>query len=526
MNKSNRLESKIGRLIVGRIAGTVCNEEELEALRDGTMGGITLFKDNAVDLVQLASLINQIYRAYEGTPFVAVDQEGGPVQRFDHILTPLPSAMALGATEDWDIISAVNRINARQSKMLGINCLLAPVMDICSEPLNPIIGTRAFSDNPNKVREWARIATKAIVDEGVIAAGKHFPGHGDTKEDSHTGLAVNHADGKVLWQRELIPFKECASDLPSILVAHVWHPSIDSDKLPASLSPRVVSGLLREYLKFDGLVMTDDLLMKAITDQWGLGEAAVLSVLAGVDMLLVCGNMQQTREVHDALAEAVSSGRIPEQRLEQAIKRVETALEIADVHAYHPNRLQRTIENLREEISGDYQTSLDASKKAITVLSGKIPEEFHGEWVIVEPDHPRYKIDLAARLKETFGREGRFKEATFSCQRYNVNPDPDEVDKIGSQVEGKNCIYVTYRALLNSRQQMLGMVLAHKAIPRLTVAVDTPYDSAQMIGWKNCLATYDPSDLAIEALALILAGQGEPGGKSPVELQQNPQIRI
>jgi beta-N-acetylhexosaminidase len=527
LSTSNQVSRKIGRLIAGRIAGTQCSEEEIAGLRDGTMGGITLFKDNAEDLVQLATLINQIYRAYEGgTPFVAVDQEGGAVQRFDHILTPLPSAMSLGAIGDRSVVDLVTRINARQSKLLGINCLLAPVMDVCSEPLNPIIATRAYSDNPNIVRELAKAAALAISDEGVIPVGKHFPGHGATKEDSHTQLAVNQADGKRLWQRELIPFKDCSEFVPAILTAHVWHPSIDAEPLPGSLSPRVTSGLLREYLNFDGLVMTDDLLMKAITDKWGLGEAAVLAILAGADLILVCGSMEQTREVHTALTEAVASGRITEQRLDEAVERVESAMRLTSKNAYSPENLSGTIERLRAQISADYDTALGATCQAMTVLKGELPQDFAGEWVVVAPDHKRYPLDLAARLKEWLGKVDHHKEATVLSQRYTVNPEADECSRIAEFCAGRNCIFVSYRSLINRGQQELAKLLSQYGIPALNVSVDTPYDFVVLPDWANCLATYDPSDLAVEAAAMVIAGKREPAGACPVELRYNPQLLI
>jgi beta-N-acetylhexosaminidase len=524
LSTSSQLERKVGRLIAGRIAGTVCTDDELSALKDGTMGGITLFKDNAEDLVQLATLVNQVHRAYDGVPFVAVDQEGGAVQRFDHVLTPLPSAMALGAIGDPETVSAVTKINAVQSKLLGINCLLAPVMDLCTEPLNPIIATRAYGDNPSKVRDFARIAARAIADEGVIPVGKHFPGHGATKEDSHSKLAINHADGKVLWQRELIPFKDCAGELPSILTAHVWHPSIDEEPIPGSLSPRVTSGLLREYLKFDRLVMTDDLLMKAITDKWGLGEAAVLAVLAGADLVLVCGTMDQTREVHKALLDAVSSGRISEAQLNKSVQRIETALEIASKNAYSHENLPKTIDRLREQISADHDTALSASTKAITLLRGELPTGFDGDWVVVAPDHPRYRIDLAARLKEWFGRTEHNKEATVRSERYSLNPSSEECKRIADSCADRNCIFVTYRSLLHEGQQRLSKLLAQRAHPRLSVSVDTPYDFLVMPDWQNCLATYDPSDLSMEALAIVISEKKAPTGSCPVELKYNPQL--
>jgi beta-glucosidase-like glycosyl hydrolase len=291
-----------------------------------------------------------------------------------------------------------------------------------------------------------------------------------------------------------------------VLTAHVWHPSIDGEPLPGSLSGRVTSGLLREYLNFDRLVMTDDLLMKAITDKWGLGEAAVLAVVAGADLILVCGTMEQTHEVHKALLDAISSGRISESRLEQAVGRINAALDISKKNAYSHKNLPGVIDTLRERISADYDTAISASCKSITVLRGELPEEYSGEWIVVAPDHPRYGMDLAARLKEQFGRQEHHKQTTVLSQRYNVDPSGDECSRIADFCAGRNCIFVTYRSLLNEGQLRLGKVLAERAVPQLTISVDTPYDFLVMPDWPNCLATYDPSDLAMESAAIVISG--------------------
>src|SRR5439155_2747230 len=231
-------------------------------------------------------------------------------------------------------------------------------------------------------------------------------------------LAINEADGKLLWQRDLLPYKDCRQMVPAVLVGHIWTPSIDGDCLPASLSPRVTSGLLREYFNFDGLVMTDDLLMKAVTDKYGIGEAAVLAILAGVDQVLICGTLEQSLEAHKHISEAVDSGRISEKRIEESVRRIEKALAATSAAGKrNSEELQTAMDKLRAEIAVDSDTALGASAAAITVLRGVIPDEFDGEWVVVAPDHPRYPMKLSARLKETFGK-GKFKDVEVLEKRY------------------------------------------------------------------------------------------------------------
>src|SRR4030095_10798205 len=236
------INAAAGKLILGKVAGTVLTAEEIDLMRSGTIGGVTLFRNNAESLEQLADLVQSIRRHMLHDPIIAVDQEGGAVQRFDKVLTPLPSAMAVAAAGSVDSAKAMAQLNATEVKLLGINCLLTPALDVLSNSLNPVIGTRSFGSDPHVVRDYGIAVCQALHAAGVIAVGKHFPGHGDTLEDSHKNPAVNRADARTLWQRELVPFRGCLQYLPEVLSGHLWLPSVDNEMLPASLSERVTTG--------------------------------------------------------------------------------------------------------------------------------------------------------------------------------------------------------------------------------------------------------------------------------------------
>lgn len=528
MKELSQLEQAVGQLIIGKLPGLDIDEEGKSVLSSGIMGGITLFKENASNLEQLCKLIAAVYKFSPAPPIIAVDQEGGAVQRFDHLLTPLPSAMALAAIDDLGCLKTISDLSAKQLSLLGVNCLLAPVLDILSNPLNPVIGTRAYSSDPSKVSEYGLTVNQAISTAGLLAVGKHFPGHGATLEDSHTHLAINKSDARLLWQRELVPFRACINQLAAILTAHIWLPSIDEDTLPASLSERVTTGLLREYLGFDGLIMTDDLLMKAIADRWGVPEAAVMAILAGADQVLVCGSFNEVRSTHKALLEAVKSGRITQDRLHQSLARIKKGM--AQMKPAIPlnqksksstkagttskQQVQEQLNRLQESISAGQSIALEASRAAISVLRGKPLTAVEGQWIVVAPDHPRYKLNLASSLKKAVNNT-----VTIEDKRYSLNPSEQEIQSIVDICSNRNCIFLTYKTLSNKGQVSLGRALSANCRQCLNVATDIPYDLIGLPTWDNCLATFDPSDLAMEALSAVLSGQIEPSGTCPVSLQ-------
>ncbi|HEY9869732.1 MAG TPA: beta-N-acetylhexosaminidase, partial [Candidatus Obscuribacterales bacterium] len=455
MTDRQTLSRAAGRLIVGKVAGTKLDSAEIDALRQGIMGGITIFKQNVESREQLAGFVAAIREHSCHEPLIAVDQEGGAVQRFDKVLTPLPAAMALAAGGSLEQVRAICALNARQLQLLGINCLLAPVLDVLSNALNPVIGTRSFGSDPRLVREFGLAATRAFRDAGIMAVGKHFPGHGDTLEDSHLRLAVGRSDARTLWQRELVPFRGCLQHLPAVLTGHIWLPAVDHEELPASLSPRVTSGLLRHYLGFEGVVVTDDLLMEGITGRWGLGEAAVKAVLAGADLLLVCGDLEAVRTAHEALVQAIECGRIHESLVRKSSERIALALHFLPAagkleRADLPERLTL----LTESVEHGYEAALAASLSAVAALRGSVPDLGAEAWTVVVPQHPVFPLSLARYLAPLAPA------ARIAEQRYPLDPGESEIRWQAESCRGKNVILLTFRALKNHGQIDLAAALA------------------------------------------------------------------
>lgn len=333
------VEQKVSQLLVAGINGLEPGDDGTQAVADYQVGGIILFGRNVESAEQLTALTNGLKELNgDYSPlFLSVDQEGGRVDRMPPEVAELPAAYQFGQIADpdqrMDACFALGQALAAQCAAFGFNLDFAPVMDIWSNPDNTVIGDRAFGSDLESVTYAANETAWGILSGGVIAAAKHFPGHGDTAVDSHYGLPVVDKSLEELLDFELVPFCQAIentcvygaaggdSAIPVIMVSHILMTAIDPDR-PASLSEPVVTGLLREEMGFDGVVCTDDLTMAAVSDSYGMGEAAVLAVEAGCDLLLVCHEADNLTAARDALLEAVNSGRISQERLDESVYRI------------------------------------------------------------------------------------------------------------------------------------------------------------------------------------------------------------
>jgi beta-N-acetylhexosaminidase len=285
------------------------------------------FARNYASAAQIAAVNAEIRRAAGREVLVTVDHEGGRVQRFvDADFPPLPSGREMGEAGEAMARQAGERAGDAL-RAAGFNMNLAPVLDVDSNPANPVIGARSFGASPARVAACGVAYAQGLRSRGVAACGKHFPGHGDTSVDSHLDLPrLPHAMAR-LEQVELVPFREAVrAGIEAIMTAHVLFEAIDAS-VPATLSRTVITGLLRERLGFDGLVITDDFEMQAIADRFEPGEAAVRAVQAGCDLVLVCHTPARQRRVIQALAEAVRAGRLSRERVAESRNRLAKVLE-------------------------------------------------------------------------------------------------------------------------------------------------------------------------------------------------------
>ncbi|MBI2881990.1 MAG: beta-N-acetylhexosaminidase [Candidatus Tectomicrobia bacterium] len=329
------MKALAGSLIVAGLPGGEITEADRSLLRDLRPAGLVLYQRNARSAGQLARLCRDLAGLAEragdppptaefggAPPLLLLDHEGGRVNRLPVAFTHFPPQGALGAINDPDLTEAVFRASALEVAALGVNVHLSPVLDLWTNPENKVIGDRAFGSDPERAARHGKAAARGIRSAGLLPVGKHFPGHGDTVADSHVDLPFALADRETLKRRELFPFRRLIEDgLPALMSAHIVVPALDPDR-PATLSPKVIGEILRGEMGFGGLVLTDDMEMEAIAGRYNPGEAAVLSVEAGCDLLLFCHRADRQAAARDALAEAVQSGRIAEERLRESSERI------------------------------------------------------------------------------------------------------------------------------------------------------------------------------------------------------------
>lgn len=291
--------------------------DDARSLIAAGIGGVILFARNAGPPEAVRTLCETIHAAAPRPLLLAVDQEGGEVQRFTDGFTDIPAMRTVDASK----APGIGETLARELRAVGVNFDLAPVLDVDTNPQNPVIGARSFSANPQEVARCAGAVIEALQSGGVAACGKHFPGHGDTTVDSHHDLPVVDHDRARLDAIELVPFRAAAAaGVAAIMTAHVVVRSIDRER-PATLSPHVL-GILRREIGFTGLIVSDDLEMDAIAERHDVADAAVAAIGAGVDLVLCCHRIDRQRRVIDRLAEAIDEDASFRARAEDAAARV------------------------------------------------------------------------------------------------------------------------------------------------------------------------------------------------------------
>jgi beta-N-acetylhexosaminidase len=290
--KTQELKKIVGSLLIVGFDGTRLSDSAKNFLEQWNLGGVILFKRNIESLEQAAALNEAVYRTARVTPIVSVDHEGGRVSRLSEPFTQFPAMGKLGEVcrkrGDFQLAEQVGEAFGRELRASGFNLDWAPVLDVNSNPKNPVIGDRAFGADPEAVTEAALAFLRGLEFAGVAGCGKHFPGHGDTAEDSHHTLPQVAKDEAELWACELKPFERAvARGIPMLMTAHVRYPALDAE-WPATLSEKILQGILRHKMGFQGLVVSDDMFMKGITSGWSLEEACERFLKVGGDLLLLC----------------------------------------------------------------------------------------------------------------------------------------------------------------------------------------------------------------------------------------------
>lgn len=323
----SELDSKIGQLFMAGLPGPQMDEETEALIRDYNLGGLILFSRNIEEPIQLTRLCRDLQEAsmrYHGLPLLlAVDQEGGRVARLREPFTRFPgNATIVLDPNPVEKAMEFGLITAKEMKMVGLNMNLAPVVDVQRGELEKHLGGRTFGEDPEMVALLGRTVVRSLQENGVMAVAKHFPGLGRAGLDPHFHLPRIEADIKEIEEVNLLPFKATIDEgVSSIMTSHAIYPALDPER-PATLSPAILTHLLREKMKFDGLIITDDLEMGAVTKQWGVAQGAAAAFEAGADILLVCEDQGNLPESISIIRSKLLRDEMPFQRLYESNDRV------------------------------------------------------------------------------------------------------------------------------------------------------------------------------------------------------------
>lgn len=357
--KSMTLEEKIGQLFIVGFEGIDINDDIVNYLEDLKVGGFILFKRNINDEYQTRNLLNKIKLANSNNDFplfLAIDEEGGRVSRLPESFVKLPEAMKVGNMKDGQIAYRFGKILGERVQSLGFNMNFAPVLDINSNPNNPVIGNRAFGVNVENVINSGIQVLLGIKDSNIIPAVKHFPGHGDTAIDSHINLPLVNKTIEELNDFELLPFKEAVEkNADMVMVAHILYPKLD-ETYPATMSTKIIGGILRDNWGFQGLVVSDDMTMGAIVENYTLEYGVLTFLKAGGDIALICHGRDNPKIVIESIIDSVKAGELSEEIIDEKVYRIlaikeKYNLEDKTVEDVDLNELNNRTKRLIKEIS-------------------------------------------------------------------------------------------------------------------------------------------------------------------------------
>lgn len=323
--KSMTMEEKIGQLFILGFEGKDIEEETKHLIEDFKIGGLILFSRNIEDSNQIIQLINNLKDLNKNNKiplFISIDEEGGNVSRLPKEFKKLPQAKKIGDTRDIDLSFKFGELLGLRLKSLGFNLNYAPVMDINSNPKNPVIGNRAFGNNPEVVTSYGIPVMKGIQSMGIISGIKHFPGHGDTDVDSHINLPVINKSLEEIRDFELIPFKKSIEeDGDMIMIAHILFPNIDKE-YPSTMSKDIITYLLRKEMGFEGVIISDDLTMGAIIENYTLEGATLKFLQSGGDIALICHGTDDFKSIFEYIKIKVKNEEIPIEDIDNKVYRI------------------------------------------------------------------------------------------------------------------------------------------------------------------------------------------------------------
>ncbi|MFF1278346.1 glycoside hydrolase family 3 N-terminal domain-containing protein [Streptomyces marokkonensis] len=538
------LEEKVGQLFVMRVYGHSATDPDqadidanlkeigvrtaAELLAKYRVGGIIYFAwaHNTRAPHQIAALSNGIQKASLGLPrglpvLISTDQEHGIVARVGEPATLFPGAMAIGAGGSRSDARSLGRIAGRELRALGIRQNYSPVADVNVNPANPVIGVRSFGADPEAVASLVAAEVKGYESSHVAATAKHFPGHGDTVDDSHAKLPYIHHTREE-WERlDAPPFRAAiAAGIDSIMTAHIVVPALDGSEDPATLSRPILTGILREELGYDGVVVTDSLGMEGVRTKYGDDRVPVLALKAGVDQLL---NPPSLDVAWNAVLRAVRDGELTEDRLDESILRVlrlKARLGLfTDPYVSHAG-VDRTV-GTRAHLAGadriaERTTTLLVNEGGLLPLSRRSRPKLLV--VGADPASPS-----GTTGPPTGVLAGALTELGFTATALSTGTAPSSATvakAVAAAQEADAVVVGTYNVSASSSQKTLVEQLLATGKPVVAVAIRNPYDVAHLPGVRAYLASYSWTDVELRAAARVIAGKVDPRGTLPVPVQR------
>ncbi|MFG1733507.1 beta-N-acetylhexosaminidase [Paenibacillus sp. 843] len=522
------LEQKVGQMFICGFNALTPNEHAKILIEQYQVGGICYFRRNVKTLPQLAELSESLQQlASDSQKFpllISIDQEGGMVARIDHEgISRIPGNMALGAAGSAEDSYRVAQIGARELRSLGVNMNFAPCLDVNNNPRNPVIGVRSFGEDPQAVAALGTAAIKGYQEEGVSATAKHFPGHGDTSVDSHLGRASVPHDLERLRSVELYPFAQAIQGgVDAIMTAHVSFPAIEPSDLPATLSHAVLTGLLREEMGFEGLIVTDCLEMHAISKEYGIPEGAIRAIEAGADCVLVSHNLSEQTAAITAVIEAVRSGRLSEDLIDTAVKRIlalkQRNAKLAEELPVYP------IGEVSEETK---QWLAQIAGRGITLVKdeGQLPLKPEQAVAVIWPELLQAtQVDEAWSKSYTLGDALRSYGVQADDLRVVTDMSDEEVEQAVKAAEGyKQIVVATYTSesrLPAGQQKLVNKLAELEDVALVIVATRNPYDINDLPPVPTYVCSYENTPYYMNAAAGVLIGQVKPEGKLPVGISE------
>lgn len=521
--KEMTLEEKVGQMLLLGVPGTSINSTAKAIVTELKAGGIVFFAANLTSINQATNFTSQLQDEALKTKLkipllITADEEGGLVSRLPSGMVTMPGNMALGASRNEHLAAKAYYHTGRQLRALGINMNLAPVLDVNNNPNNPVIGLRSFGSDPLLVGNMGLAALAGLKDAQVGSIVKHFPGHGDTGIDSHYALPIVNKSQKELKEMELAPFqKALAGGAKAVMTGHIEFPALTGGKkVPATLSSEILTDLLRANWSYTGVIATDDLTMKAITNYYGQKDAFVMAVKAGVDQLLIVGDLNNQRLAKQAIIDAVQRGEISEKRIDQSVERI---LALKAELGLKPNKLPELLDP-KTEAKAAKKIALEVGLQSITQLKdeGRLLQK--GDRVLLAVVDSKL-MGAAGRVGTTISYLLRkeLNDRGFAVETVTLanKPSSYEQELVSNKAKESDIVIVLTR---NAGYEQAGVIKRITHTPLITVALQNPYDILKYPDVKVHFLTYGYTEASIKALAAILTKEQAALGQLPVTVSK------